>query len=714
MTQKDLTIKLYRPKMGVGSKTMLALSAFFWLPFTLLGVILFSLFQGQFQDESTAQIKLALRGAKVIYEERTVLLRQSIPQLAQREDFSQAFHERDQKRLQTLLLEFSREAGFVTTLMTIDADQRVVARRGNQFGDLVNLGEVFSRAVLQGELASATELVSRRFLVRESSELANMVSDVAVVQFVAAPVRFNDRVVGAVVAGVLLTANPWLSDNVFERLGVDFTLFAGNPSDGATLHLTASSPTNPWVLGQTIPEALKEVIPHGKPYYGPLNTAGISTVVAFEPIRDSRNRIIGAMGVSGIDKGVDSLVIGTLGKGMGIVAICALLLSLLVTYLIRSDIVRPLNLLVTALKRFGEGDLDFAVEIDTGDQFEALGKGFNRMAKDVFQREERLKKHNAVAKLLMSTLDLDELLQQTLGVVIEITESQMGVIYLWSDTKNLLEPHTYYGTKDNLTPMKLGEGYPGQVAKDQQIIIVSATSSQLTEKIELGVTQCVPREVAYIPLVYKGQTIGVLLLGSVEPYKKDVVDLFEDLGDQISIALDNAIMHSKIQEISVTDGLTGLYNRRFINERLDQLWSHAVRHNEPLTVILSDIDDFKSVNDTYGHDRGDDAICQVANYFCKGSRNEDLVARYGGEEFVIVLPNTDSKQAMVMAERIAQMAREHVYDWADRDITLSIGVASFPLVSVNSHLDLVRLADQAMYKAKMSGKDRVILSEGGV
>jgi len=712
MTQKDLTIKLYRPKMGVGTKTMVALSVFFWLPFSLLGIILFSLFQTQFEEESTAQIKLALRGAKVVYEERVALLRQSIPQLAQRADFRQAFHARDQQQLQRSLLEFSREAGFVTTLMVIDGDQRVVARRGDKFGDLVNLGEVFSRAVLQGELASATELVSRDFLVRESSELANMVSDVAVVQFVATPVRFNDRVVGAVVAGILLTANPWLSDNVFDRLGVDFTLFAGKPSDGATLHLTSSRPTKLWVLGQVIPKALQEAIPHGKPYYGPLNVAGVSAIVAFEPVRDSRNRIIGAIGVSSADKGVDSLVATVLGKGIGVAAIFALILSLLVTYLIRNDIIRPLNLLVVALKRFGEGDLDFSVQIETGDQFEALGEGFNGMAKDVFQREERLKKHNAVAKLLMSTLDLNELLQQTLGVVVEITESQMGVIYLWSDTKKLLVPHTHYGTKDNLASMALGEGYPGQAAKDQRILIVPATSGQPTEKIELGVTQCSPREVAYIPLVYKERTIGVLLLGSVEPYKKDVVDLFEDLADQISIALDNAIMHGKIQEISITDGLTGLYNRRFINERLDQLWSHAVRHNEPLTVILSDIDDFKSVNDTYGHDRGDDAICQVANYFCKGSRNEDLVARYGGEEFVIVLPNTDPKQAMVMAERIGQMAREHNYKWADRAITLSIGVASFPNISAQSYLDLVRLADQAMYKAKTSGKDQVVLSEG--
>ena len=709
MAQKELSIKLYRPKLGVGTKTLIALSIFFWIPVSLLTGILFYLFQDQFQNEAASQVKLGLRGAKVIYEEQSTVLKQLLPQLAQRADFEQALHNKNAEQLQAFLLEFSRTAGFVSTLVVVDEDQRVLARRGNKRGDLVNLGEVFSRAVLLGELAAGTELISREYLMQEDPELANIVGDVGVIQLVAAPVRNEERVVGAVVAGVLLTANPWLGDSVFERLGLDFTLFAGKPADGASLHTTSSRSQNSWVLGQPIPTVLNDSIPHGNPFYGVLNVAGVPTIAAFEPVRDSRNRVIGAIGVSGIAKEFDSQVAVTISKGLAAVALMGLIISLIVTYFVRSDITRPLNLLVEALQRFGKGDLDVVINIETGDQFEELGDRFNGMVRRVFQREERLKKHNAVAKLLMSTLDLDEMLDQTLGVVVEISESQIGVIYLLDEANQLLTPRAQYGTENQMACLKMGEGFPGQAAKDKRVLVIPSANAAASEKIEMGITQCVPKEVAFIPLVYKDRTLGVLVLGSVENYQKDVVQLFDDLADQLSIALDNAIMHHRIQEISVTDGLTGLYNRRFINERLEELWAHAIRHNEPLTILLSDIDDFKSINDTYGHDRGDEAICQVADFFKTGVRKEDLVARYGGEEFVVVMANTDAEQAKVLAERIGVMARQHDYTWADRNITLSIGLATFPATSATSHLDLVRLADQAMYKAKTSGKDQVVI-----
>lgn len=707
--QKELSIKQNKLKIGVGTKTLMALTIFFWIPVLVLTGILFYLFQAQFQTEATSQVKLGLRGAKIVYEEQVTVLKQVLPQLAQRADFKQAFHERNAEKLQATLLEFGRANGFVTTLIAVDEDQRVLARRGNKRGDLVNFGEVFSRAVLLGELTAGTELISRDFLVQEDPELANMVSDVGVIQLVATPVRNEERIVGAVIAGVLLTANPWLGDSVFKRLGLDFTLFAGRPADGSSLHATSSRPQNTWVIGQPMPPVLNSSIPHGNPFYGVLDMAGESAVAAFEPVRDSRNRVIGAIGVSGIAKGFDSQVAVTISKGLVVVALIGLIISLIVTYFVRSDITRPLNQLVEALQRFGKGEMDVEIKIDTGDQFEALGDGFNHMVRRVFKREARLKKHNAVAKLLMSTLDLDELLEQTLGVVVEISESQIGVIYLWDEANQLLTPRAHYGTENPAACLKMGEGFPGQVAKDKRIRVIPSTDAPSPEKIEMGITQCVPKEVAFIPLVYQDKTLGVLVLGSVENYQKDVVQLFDDLADQLSIALDNAIMHHRIQEISVTDGLTGLYNRRFINERLEELWAFAVRHNEPLTIMLSDIDDFKSINDTYGHDRGDEVICQVANYFTMGARKEDLVARYGGEEFVVVMPNTEAEEARALAERVGEMAREHDYPWADRNVTLSIGLATFPASAATSHLDLVRHADQAMYKAKTSGKDQVVI-----
>jgi diguanylate cyclase (GGDEF)-like protein len=226
----------------------------------------------------------------------------------------------------------------------------------------------------------------------------------------------------------------------------------------------------------------------------------------------------------------------------------------------------------------------------------------------------------------------------------------------------------------------------------------------------MGFMKSVPCEVVYIPLIYQDSVLGVLVLGSAKHYSEDEVQLFDFLADQISMALDNARMHQRIHELSITDGLTSLHNRRYLNTRLDQEWARSQRHGSSIAVLLSDIDNFKSVNDSYGHDRGDEVLRQVAAIFKRNARKEDLVARYGGEEFVVILPNTSMDAARQMAERICADARAEEYPWMeDRGATLSIGVAAFPEAEFNNAEELIQAADQAMYKAKTSGKDKVEL-----
>jgi len=303
---------------------------------------------------------------------------------------------------------------------------------------------------------------------------------------------------------------------------------------------------------------------------------------------------------------------------------------------------------------------------------------------------------------------LNELMDQTLRVVVEVSESQVGAIYLFDQASNSLICQARYGTQYDLASLKLGEGYPGRAAQDQKIIVEPFVRSMTEATINNGFAEGEPKTVAYIPLVYKSRLLGVLMLGTVSQYREDELHLIGYLADQVSIALDNAIMHHHIQELSITDGLTGLYNRRYVNERMADLWARATRHNEPLTVILADIDNFKAVNDTYGHDRGDEVICRMAGVYRAGARQEDIVARYGGEEFLVVLANTETKDALILAERICEMAREQEYEWVDHSITLSIGIATFPNQTATSYTELVRMADQAMYKAKLTGKDRVV------
>ncbi len=709
METREYVMTLYRPRMGVGTKTLIALSMVFWIPVGALAGLLFYLFQGLMQEQVTDHIRVHLKGALSVYDERESLLEGLLTQTALRPDVQRAFARSEVDQLQTLLLDFGKQNAFVSILAAVDANQRVIARRNSRSGDAISIGDTLATALTSGATASSTELVSSDFLMREEQELSNLVKDIGVVKFVAVPVRSGDRIAGAIIAGMLLSTDPWLGNAVYGRFGVELALFAGNPREPMFLHATTSLPRSIWALGQVLPVDVRSEIELGRAYAGVLDMAGYPITAAFEPLKDSRNRVIGAIGISTPFQPVDTAVLSAIVQGIAVTALLGLLIALLSTFFVHHDITRPLAMLTDAMRRFGSGELGTTVILKTGDQLEELGNGFNVMADGIRRREERFKKHNEVAKLFMSTMDMDQLLDKTLRIVVSVTESQLGILYLWEDEGNCLMPHAQYGTTAQLTALALGEGFPGRAAKDRNRLVVHPTEASAPEvNVDMGFMRSIPSEVVYIPLVYQEKVLGVLVLGSTRSYREDEELLFDYLADQISIALDNARMHQRIHELSITDGLTGLYNRRFMNTRLEQEWARCQRQKWPLSILLCDIDNFKAVNDNYGHDKGDLVIKEVAEVFRDGTRKEDLVARYGGEEFVAVLVNTGSEEAMHLAQRICDAARERDYPWMDRGATLSIGVATFPEVDARSFEDLMQAADQAMYQAKTNGKDRVI------
>ena len=161
-----------------------------------------------------------------------------------------------------------------------------------------------------------------------------------------------------------------------------------------------------------------------------------------------------------------------------------------------------------------------------------------------------------------------------------------------------------------------------------------------------------------------------------------------------------------------TDGLTGLYNHRHLQERLQQEIERAERYSRPLSVIMADLDHFKSFNDTFGHPRGDELLIAVARTLRQLSRASDILARYGGEEFTLVLPETSGEDARVLAERVRQcVAAIELGEQASHEsVTLSLGVASH--TPGDSKEDLIGAADAALYQAKRAGRDRVCVAEG--
>jgi two-component system cell cycle response regulator len=215
-----------------------------------------------------------------------------------------------------------------------------------------------------------------------------------------------------------------------------------------------------------------------------------------------------------------------------------------------------------------------------------------------------------------------------------------------------------------------------------------------------------------VPLVRGDRAIGVIALygrTTPDPFDERDVETLTAFAGQASVAIENVLLHEETEQLSITDGLTGVWNRRYLELSLSKEIERASRFNRPLSVLMIDIDRFKDVNDRYGHQRGDGVLVEVSRRVMGTIRTQiDFVARYGGEEFVVVLPETPGEGAKVVAEKIRSAVREHPFvgEGPHLGVTVSVGVAAFPLDGLTAE-DLIRASDQAMYRAKRAGRDRV-------
>jgi diguanylate cyclase (GGDEF)-like protein len=173
-------------------------------------------------------------------------------------------------------------------------------------------------------------------------------------------------------------------------------------------------------------------------------------------------------------------------------------------------------------------------------------------------------------------------------------------------------------------------------------------------------------------------------------------------------------LNGRLRQISLTDGLTQVDNRRSLEERLHDMWQHSIRLHEPIAVVMCDIDKFKSVNDTYGHQAGDSVLREFAQLLKTEAREIDRVGRYGGEEFLLILPGTVLDAAVTFAERLREKVEKHNFTYAGGTLcrTMSCGVAAAPHPRVKDQEALLRAADEALYVAKETGRNRVIRFDG--
>ena len=248
----------------------------------------------------------------------------------------------------------------------------------------------------------------------------------------------------------------------------------------------------------------------------------------------------------------------------------------------------------------------------------------------------------------------------------------------------------------------LGAGILGRVARTgERALVQNALPGNLSSILPDA------RAVLCIPITYGESLIGVLNVESrnENAFSPQDVLILNTLADLLATALHNAFHFQKLQQQSITDGLTGIKTRRFVWEALSAEWKRASRSGRPFSVVLIDLDKFKEVNDTLGHFEGDLVLARVGRLLEQKSRQSNVVARYGGDEFMVLMPETGPEQAQVLAERLRQwLATDPML--AEHHITGSFGVASFPMHGFSVE-DIIRVADAGMYVSKRSGGNLV-------
>jgi diguanylate cyclase (GGDEF)-like protein len=252
----------------------------------------------------------------------------------------------------------------------------------------------------------------------------------------------------------------------------------------------------------------------------------------------------------------------------------------------------------------------------------------------------------------------------------------------------------------------LGIGILGRVARTgERALVHNGIEGQI------GAVLPESRSVLCIPITYSETLLGALNIESHQEsaFTPQDVLILNTLADLLATALHNAFVFQKLQQQSITDGLTGIKTRRFFWESLSAEWKRASRSGRPFSVVLIDLDKFKEVNDTLGHFEGDLVLARVGRLLEQKSRQSNVVARYGGDEFIVLMPETGPDQAEVLAERLRQwIATDPML--AEHHITGSFGVASFPTHGFSIE-DIIRVADAGMYVSKRSGGNRVSAAE---
>ncbi len=317
---------------------------------------------------------------------------------------------------------------------------------------------------------------------------------------------------------------------------------------------------------------------------------------------------------------------------------------------------------------------------------------------------------------LATEFDLNSLLSKILENATNLLSADTGELFLYEPEADQLQVVASCGFEKDTSGdvVQMGEGLMGLSAKIKQPLLVK--NYQQWDNRSPRYTALVLEEAVGAPMLSAGVLLGGVMMGSRQPKTFDSasMDLLNLFAQQASLAIHNARLFEQLNDLAVTDTLTGLFNRRHFFYQAEALVVRAQRYGSPLSAVMIDLDHFKEINDTFGHSAGDHVLREVARALSAALRKSDLIGRYGGEEFCVLLPEIDLEEGRAAAERL----RQEVFNLqiptlkGTASITASLGVASLNLHGET--LDqLLQRADAALYQAKRSGRNAVSVETGG-